>query len=51
MELAAFRDNLLFYRERAAELGERIPVERACEDFSFCGYLEAVTKGGEKHEG
>jgi DNA-binding transcriptional MerR regulator len=47
-ELAAFRDNLLYYRERAAELGERIPVERTCEDVSFCGCLEAVTEGGEE---
>jgi len=47
-ELSAFRQNLLYYRERAAELGERIPVERTCEDVSFCGCLEAVTGGGEK---
>jgi hypothetical protein len=45
---SAFRDNLLYYRERAAELGERAPVERTCEDVSFCGCLEAVTEGGEK---
>ncbi len=48
VELAAFRDNLLFYRERAAELGASAPVERTCEDVSFCGCLEAVTEGGEK---
>jgi DNA-binding transcriptional MerR regulator len=47
-ELGAFRDNLLYYRERAAELGKRIPVERTCEDVSFCGCLEAMTEGGEK---
>ncbi len=47
-ELAAFQGNLLFYRIRAAKLGEHVPVERTCEDVSFCGCLEAVTKGDEK---
>jgi|SRR3712207_2378673 len=51
VELAAFWDTLLFYRERAAELGERVPVERTCEDVSFCGCLEAVTEGVRSYEG
>jgi hypothetical protein len=41
-ELSAFRENLRYYRERAAELRETVPVERTCEDVSFCGCLEAV---------
>jgi DNA-binding transcriptional MerR regulator len=43
-ELSAFRENLLYYRRRAEELREEMPVESTCEDVSFCGYLEAVTK-------
>jgi DNA-binding transcriptional MerR regulator len=45
-ELAAFRQNLLYYRDRAEELKERVPTDRYCEDVSFCGCLEAVTEGG-----
>jgi DNA-binding transcriptional MerR regulator len=50
-ELAAFREKLLYYRRRAEEFREKLPVERTCEDVSFCGCLEAVTgaEGGE-HE-
>jgi MerR family mercuric resistance operon transcriptional regulator len=50
-ELAAFRQNLLYYRERAEDLMGRVPTDRYCEDVSFCGCLEAVTtrEGGE-HE-
>jgi DNA-binding transcriptional MerR regulator len=48
VELAAFRQNLRYYRERAEELREGMPVESTCEDVSFCGCLEAVTEGGEK---
>jgi arsenate reductase (thioredoxin) len=50
-ELAAFRQNLLYYRERAEDLKDRVPTERYCADVSFCGCLEAVTEpeGGE-HE-
>jgi DNA-binding transcriptional MerR regulator len=50
-ELAAFRRNLLYYRERAEDLKDRVPTEHYCEDVSFCGCLEAVTEpeGGE-HE-
>jgi len=47
-ELAAFRRNLLYYRERAEELREGLPLETTCEDVSFCGCLEAVTEGGEE---
>jgi hypothetical protein len=49
-ELTAFRQNLLYYRERASALsGGVLPTERYCEDVSFCGCLEAVTdEGGEK---
>ena len=46
-ELSAFRNNLLYYRRRAEELREGMPVEITCEDVSFCGCLEAVTEGGE----
>jgi DNA-binding transcriptional MerR regulator len=45
-ELSAFRDGLLYYRKRAKELRRNVPVERTCEDTSFCGCLEAVTRGG-----
>ena len=48
-ELAAFRQNLLYYRERAEALKGRVPTDLYCEDVSFCGCLEAVTgEGGEK---
>jgi DNA-binding transcriptional MerR regulator len=47
-ELTAFRQNLLYYRERAEDLKECMPTDRYCEDVSFCGCLEAVTEGGEK---
>jgi DNA-binding transcriptional MerR regulator len=47
-ELTAFRQNLLYYRERAEDLKDRVPTDRYCEDVSFCGCLEAVTEGGEK---
>jgi DNA-binding transcriptional MerR regulator len=47
-ELSAFRQNLLYYRERASALsGGVLPTDRYCEDVSFCGCL-AVTEGGEK---
>jgi DNA-binding transcriptional MerR regulator len=46
-ELSAFRQNLLYYRNRAEELREGMPLELTCEDVSFCGCLEAVTEGGE----
>jgi DNA-binding transcriptional MerR regulator len=49
-ELAAFRENLLYYRERAAALsGGMLPTDRYCEDVSFCGCLEAVTGEGGEH--
>jgi len=47
-ELAALRQNLLYYRERAEALKDCVPTNRYCEDVSFCGCLEAVTEGGEK---
>jgi DNA-binding transcriptional MerR regulator len=49
-ELSAFRQNLLYYRDRAAALSDGVlPTDRYCEDVSFCGCLEAVTgEGGEK---
>jgi MerR family transcriptional regulator, Zn(II)-responsive regulator of zntA len=48
-ELSAFRQNLLYYRKRAAALsGGVLSIDRYCEDVSFCGCLEAVTEGGEK---
>jgi MerR family transcriptional regulator, copper efflux regulator len=48
-ELSAFRQNLLYYQERASALsGGVLPTDRYCEDVSFCGCLEAVTEGGEK---
>jgi DNA-binding transcriptional MerR regulator len=50
-ELAAFRENLLYYRERAEDLKDRVLTDRYCEDVSFCGCLEAVTgEGGERGE-
>jgi DNA-binding transcriptional MerR regulator len=49
-ELAAFRENLHYYRERAAALsGGVLPTDRYCEDVSFCGCLEAVTGEGGEH--
>jgi hypothetical protein len=49
VELSAFRQNLLYYRERSSALSGVLPTDRYCEDVSFCGCLEAVTgKGGEK---
>jgi MerR family copper efflux transcriptional regulator len=47
-ELLAFRKNLLYYRRRAEDLRDAMPVESTCEDVSFCRCLDAVTKGGEK---
>jgi DNA-binding transcriptional MerR regulator len=49
-ELSAFREGLLYYRERANSLKGRVPPERYCEDASFCGCLEAITGGGEDEE-
>jgi DNA-binding transcriptional MerR regulator len=48
-ELAALRQNLLYYRARASALSEGVlPNERYCEDVSFCGCLDAVIgEGGE----
>jgi MerR family Zn(II)-responsive transcriptional regulator of zntA len=47
-ELGAFRDSLLYYRKRAAELNGSVPIDSTCESVSFCGCLDAVTtKGGE----
>jgi DNA-binding transcriptional MerR regulator len=49
VELSAFRQNLLYYRERASALAGVLPTDRYCEDVSFCGCLEAVTwEGGGK---
>ena len=50
-ELSAFRQNLLYYRERAAALSDGgLHTDRYCENVSFCGCLEAVTgEGGEHH--
>jgi DNA-binding transcriptional MerR regulator len=47
-ELCAFRENLLYYRQRTEDLKDCLPADRYCEDVSFCGCLEAVTEGGEK---
>jgi DNA-binding transcriptional MerR regulator len=47
-ELLAFRENLLYYRQRAEDLKECVPTDRYCEDVSFCRCLEAVTEGGER---
>lgn len=49
-ELSAFRQGLLYYRERANALKDRTLPERYCEDASFCGCLEAVAKGGTDEE-
>lgn len=49
-ELAAFRRNLFYYRERASALsGGALPTDRYCEDVGFCGCLEAVTGEGGEH--
>jgi DNA-binding transcriptional MerR regulator len=49
-ELAAFRQNLLYYQERAAALsGGVLHTDRYCEDVSFCRCLEAVTGEGGEH--
>jgi DNA-binding transcriptional MerR regulator len=48
-ELTAFRQNLLYYRERAEDLRDCLPADRYCEDVSFCGCLEAVTREGGEH--
>src|ERR671911_1187220 len=45
-ELTAFRQNLLYYRERAEDLKGCVPTDHYCEDVSFCGCLDAVTGGG-----
>jgi DNA-binding transcriptional MerR regulator len=50
-ELTAFRQNLLYYRERAEDLRNCLPTDRYCEDVSFCGCLEAVTGEGGEHGG
>jgi MerR family copper efflux transcriptional regulator len=52
-ELSAFRQNLLYYRERAfAPSDGELPTDRYCEDVSFCGCLGAVTgKGVGSREG
>jgi DNA-binding transcriptional MerR regulator len=47
-ELSAFRENLLYYRQRTEDLKDCVPAGRYCEGVSFCGCLEAVTEGG-KH--
>jgi hypothetical protein len=49
-ELAAFRQNLLYYRARASALSDGVlPTDRYCEEVSFCGCLDAVIgEGGEK---
>jgi DNA-binding transcriptional MerR regulator len=49
-ELSAFRQNLLYYRERAEDLQDRVPTDRYCANVSFCGCLEAVTGEGGEHE-
>ncbi len=41
-ELAAFKENLLYYRERLAEAD---PEESCDLETSFCGCLEATTEG------
>ena len=49
-ELSAFREGLFYYRERAGSLKNSVSSESYCEDASFCGCLETVTKGGEDEE-
>ena len=48
--LSAFREGLLYYRERANSLKDLALSENYREDASFCGCLEAVTEGGEDGE-
>jgi MerR family Zn(II)-responsive transcriptional regulator of zntA len=48
-ELFAFRENLLYYRQRTEDLKDCVPIARYCEDVSFCGCLEAVTGEGGEH--
>jgi len=48
-ELTAFRQNLLYYRERAEDLRDCLPTDHYCVDVSFCGCLEAVTGEGGEH--
>ncbi len=43
MDLATFRENLLYYKKRASSAD---PPEDCDEEASFCGCLEAVTEGG-----
>lgn len=50
-ELSAFRDGLLYYRERAASLKDRAPSDWYPEDASFCGCLEAITGERDEDEG
>jgi DNA-binding transcriptional MerR regulator len=50
-ELSAFRENLIYYRQRTEDLKDCLPADRYCEGVSFCGCLEAVTGGGEHEEG
>jgi DNA-binding transcriptional MerR regulator len=50
-ELSSFKESLLYYRERAAELSGDVPIDRTCEDVSFCGCLDAVTAKGGEDEG
>src|SRR5829696_1513327 len=49
-ELAAFRQNLLYYQTRASALSDGVlPTDRYCEEVSFCGCLDAmIGEGGEK---
>jgi DNA-binding transcriptional MerR regulator len=49
-ELAAFRQNLLYYQTRASALSDGVlPTDRYCEEVSFCGCLDAVIgEGSEK---
>ena len=49
-ELSAFREGLLYYRERAGSLKNSVSSESYCEDASFCGCLGAITKGGEDEQ-
>jgi DNA-binding transcriptional MerR regulator len=50
-ELAAFQQNLHYYRERAENLKDRVPTDRYCENVSFCECLEAVIQAeGGGHE-
>ena len=46
-ELSAFRQNLVYYRQRAEDLKDCVPADRYCENVGFCGCLEAITEGGE----